>query len=357
MKPNYLPYVALLYVCCIVNFCCRPEQKKNTILIPASNNHIQYIGRFDFTNRDTPVFMYSGCTIRTRFTGTSLVMHLLDDSLRNWFTVKLDDSLFTLHTNRVDGIYPIGNRLTDKQHSIEISRRTEWHGGNTAFAGFEIDKGKNLLPVPRKKRTIEFIGNSITCGYGNEGKSHNEHFSYTTENNYLTYGRITAEKLDAEYVAVCRSGIGVYQSYDGSKTFVQPLLYDEIAMNSKAKWNYQSNEPDIVVIELGSNDVAKPLNSTAFINAYIQFIKKIRNNYPHASIVCAAGPNEKGDSSVKFQSYVNTVVQYFALTDKQVYYFNFSPVESNGSDWHPDVKAHEMMAAELTAYLKNIMHW
>jgi len=128
-------------------------------------------------------------------------------------------------------------------------------------------------------------------------------------------------------------------------------------MNSKAKWNYQSNEPDIVVIELGSNDVAKPLNSTAFINAYIQFIKKIRNNYPHASIVCAAGPNEKGDSSVKFQSYVNRVVQYFALTDKLVYYFNFSPIESNGSDWHPDVKAHETMAAELTAYLKNMMHW
>jgi len=357
MKTTSLRYILVLYVFCIVNCYCRAEQKKETVLIPASNNHIQYIGRFDFTSRDTPVFMYSGCTIRARFTGTSLLIHLLDDSLRNWFTVKLDDSLFTLHTNRTDGIYPIGSRLADKQHSIEISRRTEWHGGNTAFAGFEIDKGKNLLPVPRKKRTIEFIGNSITCGYGDEGKNHDEHFNYATENNYITYGRIAAEKLDAAYVAVCRSGIGIYQSYDGSKTFVQPLLYDEIAMNSKAKWDYRHNEPDIVVIELGSNDLAKPLDSAAFINAYIQFIKKIRDNYPHSRIVCAAGPNEKGDSSVKFQSYVNTVVQYFASTDKMVYYFNFSPIESNGSDWHPDVKAHETMAAELTAYLKNIMHW
>ncbi|HEX5153849.1 MAG TPA: SGNH/GDSL hydrolase family protein [Parafilimonas sp.] len=357
MKTSYLCYVPILYVYCIINVCCRPEPKKDTILIPASDNHIQYIGRFDFINRDTPVFMYSGCTIRTRFTGTSLRIHLLDDSLRNWFTVTLDDSLFILHSNRADGIYPVGNRLTNKPHSIEISRRTEWHGGNTAFAGFELDEGKNLLPAPRKKRTIEFIGNSITCGYGNEGKSHNEHFSYATENNYRTYGKLTADQLDAEYVAVCRSGIGMYQSYDGSKTFVQPLLYDEVAMNSKAKWNYQATEPDIVVIELGSNDLAKPLNSAAFINAYIQFIKTIRSNYPHTSIVCAAGPNEKGDRSVKFQSYVNTAVQYFALTDTLVHYFNFSPIESNGSDWHPDVKAHEMMAAELTAHLKNIMHW
>jgi len=357
MKASYPGYIAILCVYCIVNFCCRPEQKKETVLIKASDKHIQYIGRFDFTNRDTPVFMYSGCSIRARFTGTSFLIHLLDDSLRNWFTIKLDDSLFTLHTDRADGIYSIGNRLANKQHNIEISRRTEWHGGNTAFAGFEIDNGKNLLPAPRKKRTIEFIGNSITCGYGDEGQSHDEHFSYATENNYLTYGRLTAEKLDAEYVAVCRSGIGVYQSYDASKTFVQPLLYDEVAMNSKAKWDYQHNEPDVVVIELGSNDLAKPLDSAAFVNAYIQFIKKVRSNYPHTSIVCAAGPNEKGDSSLKFQSYVNTVVQYFASTDKLVYYFNFSPIESNGSDWHPDIKAHEMMAAELTDYLKNIMHW
>ena len=46
------------------------------------------------------------------------------------------------------------------------------------------------------------------------------------------------------------------QSYDGGKTFVQPLLYDEVAMNSKAKWDYKNNEPAVVVIELGANDFA-----------------------------------------------------------------------------------------------------
>ena len=85
---------------------------------------------------------------------------------------------------------------------------------------------------------MEFIGDSYTCGYGNEGKSREEHFTYETENNYATYGAITARAFNAGYVAICRSGIGMYQSYGGGKTFTQPNLYDEIVVNSKARWDY-----------------------------------------------------------------------------------------------------------------------
>ena len=46
----------------------------------------------------------------------------------------------------------------------------------------------------------------------------------------------------------------------------------------------------------------------------------------------------------------------FSTQDKRVYYFSFSPVESNGSDWHPDIQTHRSMADELTPFLKKIMH-
>ncbi len=330
-------------------------QIDNKSFIPASDTNIQYVGRFDFTDKTNPAFMYSGCMIRTAFTGTSLQLHLRDDSLRNWFTVKLDDSVFAINTNAPAGLYILAKDLPDTTHYVQLSRRTEWHGGNTIFSGFEIDKGKKLLPLPSKKRSIEFIGNSITCGCGNEGRSREEHFSYATENNYLTYGCITARNLDADYIAVCRSGIGMYQAYDGNKNFVQPLLYDEIAVNSKAKWDYKNNEPAVVIIELGANDLAKPLDSSAFVEAYIGFVNKIRNNYPDAAIVCAAGPNEESDTSLRFQSLVRAVTDHFSPGDKSVYYFSFSAIESNGSDWHPDLRGHQLMANELTPFLKKIL--
>jgi hypothetical protein len=160
--------------------------KIQTTLIIADHPYIQYIGRFDFTDKSQPVFMYSGCMIRAAFTGTSLVIRLKDDSLRNWFTVKMDDSIFIFKANNQTGIYQLTANLTDKKHTVELSRRTEWHGGNSTFMGFIIDQGTTLLPLKKYKRSIEFIGNSITCGYGNEGESNKEHFEYATENNYLS---------------------------------------------------------------------------------------------------------------------------------------------------------------------------
>ncbi len=50
------------------------------------------------------------------------------------------------------------------------------------------------------------IGDSISCGYGNEGKSQNEHFSPDTENARDAYGAIAARRLGADYACVAWSG-------------------------------------------------------------------------------------------------------------------------------------------------------
>ncbi|CAN5193200.1 SGNH/GDSL hydrolase family protein [soil metagenome] len=307
-------------------------QKKQAFFIPASDPNIQYIGRFDFSDKEKPVFMYSGCMIRTSFTGTSINIILKDDSLRNWFTVKLDDSLFIFKAEKKDGDYMLAQNLSDKKHTLEVSRRTEWHGGNTTFLGFSIDENKKLVSLKPKEKIIEFIGDSYTCGYGDEGKSREEHFAYETENIYATYGAITARAFNAGYVTVCRSGIGMYQSYGGGKTFTQPLLYDEVVVNGKSKWDYTKHQPQVVVIALGSNDLSVDLDSMQFVNTYIKFVQKIRLQYPTAKIICAAGPSGLGDKWLKFQSHVLSVTDHFKNIDKDVYYFNFSPFDPHGSD-------------------------
>ncbi len=60
---------------------------------------------------------------------------------------------------------------------------------------------------------MEFIGNSITCGYGIEAGSKFMHFSDSNENHYYTYAGIAAHRLNAESMAVARSGIGTYRNY------------------------------------------------------------------------------------------------------------------------------------------------
>lgn len=328
-----------------------------TQLIRADDKSISYTGRFDFSDRTKPRLMYSGCAISAGFTGTSIAIKMKDDSLRNWFNVRIDDQLFKFESADSSGIYQLARNLSDKAHRIKITRRTESHGGNTTFEGFIIDSGKTLYPLPQLTRTIEFIGNSLTCGYGNEGKSREEHFKYETQNADLVYGALVAKKLNANYVAICRSGIGMLQSYDGNKDFVQPKLYDEIVAGSNAQWDYAANQPDIVVIELGANDLVKTLDSALFVNTYIAFVKKLRGQCPETDIICAAGPSLPGDRSLAFQSYVRSVQAQFKNADKKVHYFDFGTVDANGSDWHQNLKEHQQMADTLLPFIKKLKKW
>ena len=325
--------------------------------ISADNRNIALIGRFDLSDRTNPVFMYSGSVIRTIFKGTSIEVILKDDSLRNMFNVIIDDSMFALTASKPDGSYRLASYLEDTKHSLEIYRRTEWHAGNTTFKGFNLDKGRKLYKPSVMNRVIEFIGDSYTCGYGNEGKSREEHFRYETENNYLSYGAVTSRALNAEYHTVCRSGIGMWQGYGGDSAFTMPKLYDQVIINSATQWNFKRSQPHTVVIDLGGNDFSAALDSTAFGNTYIEFLKRIRNNYRSAEIVCIAGPDSPGEEFDKWRSYIHSVVNKFEKTDTKVNYFEFSPFEPNGSDWHPNVAEHQRMAEELVPFLKDLMKW
>jgi lysophospholipase L1-like esterase len=298
--------------------------------------------------------MYSGSTIRTIFSGSSIQIVLKEQSA-NYFTIVIDNQVHILKTNTADSVYTLAENLTDQKHHLDIIRNTEWSTGNSVFKGFKINNGSSLFTPKIQERKIEYIGNSYTCGYGINGKSHDEHFSYDTEDNYISYGAITARNLQAEYTAICRSGIGMLQGYGGTSNFTQPLLYDEIVQNKKTVWNFETYQPQLVVIELGTNDISVEVDSEKFIKTYQQFISKIRNHYPNAKIVCAAGPNPGGDKWILLQKMIHSVVNTIKLND--IYYFEFSNFIPNGSDWHPNALEHQKMAKELTNYLKKLMQW
>jgi lysophospholipase L1-like esterase len=343
-----------ILLACLLSACSQPGALS---FISADNNNIAYVGRFDFSDKTAPVFMYSGSTIRTVFTGTSAEIVIKDDSLRNMFTVIIDDSLFVLTTDKPEGVYHLAGNLKNTKHTLEIIRRTEWHGGNTHFLGFNIDKGKKLYKPEVKDRLIEFIGDSYTCGYGDEGKSRDEHFTYATENNYLTYGAVAARALGAEYTTVCRSGIGMWQGYGGGKDFTMPKLYDQVIQNSEKLWDFNQMQPQAVVIDLGGNDLSAELDSAAFIDTYVTFLQRIRTNYDSAKIVCVAGPSNPGPEWDKWKSYLHAVVDKYSKSDPMVSYFEFTAFEPNGSDWHPNVAEHKRMADELVPFLQALMNW
>ena len=165
----------------------------------------------------------------------------------------------------------------------------------TGVAAYGI---KDIEPTEAKDLKIEFIGDSITCGYGTDAGAYGS-FSTATENFMKSYAYLTAEKLGADYSTVCYSGYGVLTGYTENG-----LKNNHIVMNEYEKachitwqedpiWDFSKVKNDIVVINLGTNDASYCGNSSygrqKFIGAYIDMLITVREKNPDAYIVCILG--------------------------------------------------------------------
>ena len=335
--------------------------------IKANNPLIEYTGRIDFSNPLSPRFSYSGVSIRASFRGTSVSILLEDEDAQNEYNVIIDKVIKRIKVTKGLTVYPIANGLTNGVHEIEIFRLTELTFGKTSFQGFLLDKGKSLVTIANKrKHLIEYVGNSITCGYGNEGTL-NDKYGPTTQNHYLTYAAITSRNFNAKHMAVCRSGIGIYRNYGDSTTgskdcmpnnYSRTFLYDASPL-----YDFRL-KPDLICIDLGTNDFSNSNNgfvvdTARYVHKYIALIDTLQQKHKSTDILVLLGPMLADPSLSIVRKCLHTVV---AAANKKkngkVYFFEMSQ-QGNvfGVDYHPTVSQHYKNALELTNYIKQIKGW
>ena len=337
-------------------------------LISPHDPLIQYVGRIDYQNPYQVSFSHPGISIKLKFEGKICNILLGNEGaskIANYYNIIIDNKKPVAISVIKETVYKLD--LVAGIHVLEIFKRTENFVGTGIFKGIEIEKGKKLLPLEKPQRKIEFIGNSITCGYGNEGDSPACPFTPETENNYLAYGSITARNLKAEFMTVAFSGIGVTRNYDkGTETM--PVIYDRIFPDRKLPlWDFTKWTPDAVVINLGTNDFAQSVpDSILFISTYIKFLKHIRQKYPKTHIFCIEGSMLRdgwptGIASLTIvKRYVEKAVKTFRKendTKIDTFYLPTAGENDLGCDYHPNVKMHQVMAEELTGFIRSKLDW
>lgn len=335
--------------------------------IKPSNEHIQYVGRISFKNPDSPAFTYPGIQINARFEGTSLKM--VAKPMSGYFMAQIDKGEpFKVSFNApLDSVVTLATALPDGIHEVKLMYTIEGYQRKPEFRGFILDNNKQLVPSPAlPQRKIEFIGNSITCGYGIESTNPNNGYLDETENHYYTYAARTARALNAQHMAVARSGIGIYRNYAGPKNGNENCMpneydYTQLYDHSEA-WDFERFTPDVVCINLGTNDTStEPYDYKLLEEAYRNFLKKVRGHYPKAKIVYLTGTMMSGKALEDVKKALNKVVaEANKAGDKEVYRFDMTPQNGDlgmGADWHPSLWQQEKMAGELTAYLRSLMKW
>jgi lysophospholipase L1-like esterase len=344
--------------------------------VPPNDPNIFYMGRVD-CRPEGPAFAFPAVSVRIRFEGDALDLRLRDSGTgtaqsTNYYDVSIDGAAPTrLEMAAGEQVYPLARELSGAEHTAEIVKRVESNGnsGKGQLLGLRLRDGARLLPTLAKPLRVEFVGDSITCGYGNEiSTTTPDAFHYTTLNSNANraYGASVARQLGAEYVAVAVSGRGVYRNYsDGAGAFI-PAVYDETLPDDAAApaWDFARYTPDVVVVNLGTNDFSPPgPDHAAFKAAYASFLAKLRSHYPSAVLLAVVGPmlNDGFPAGVMawttIQSDVSGVVgELSAAGDANVHYLALTPQSAPyGEDYHPTIATQEGMADAVVSELRRLL--
>ena len=378
MKINYVSFIFMLFI-----FISSSEMKINhfrrlrgtddckVIKYLPNEQNVKIIGRF-YQEKDITWIVHSGSAIEFYVKGNSVNILLVGDSsiyadadLRPRFGVYLDDELLLDSTmNELELNVNLFKDEINRKAKVKIMLLSENKYGGIGIKNINVytcSNKKAVEPAEKKNLSIEFIGDSLTCAYGVEGKNQNEHFKTTTENFSKSYAYLASQLLGADYSSVCYSGYGVVSGYskgEKNEKEVLPLYYRKIGKyeNYPGEWNFEKYKNDIIFMNLGANDSYYILKNPEkrndeFIQEYINFIMEVRKYNPESIIICTVGNIGENQMYKLIEKAVNLI------DDKKVISFELpkqNPKDGYGSNWHPSVASQERFSKIVAEKIKEI---
>ncbi len=329
-------------------------------IIDANDSYIQYMGRIDYSNPLQPRLHSSGAAIKTKFKGTYCQILMEDQHLwssyYNYIEIIVDEGDPVRMQLSDESTIDVVSGLDDAEHTIMIVKDTEADIGYIDFLGFRAEALVEPEALPERK--IEFIGNSITCGYGVDESDLDCGAGewYENHNAYYAYGPLVARELEAQWMLSSVSGIGLIHSCC-DKTFEMPDVYENVDLSTSGdSWDFDLYKPDIITICLGQNDGIQ--DSADFVSAYIDFIGTLRSYNSAAEIICLTSPMASDDLYEAQTSYLTGVVDYLTTQgDSKIHKLYLSKGLVGGCDSHPNKTQQQTVADEIVDYISNNINW
>lgn len=346
-------------------------------MIPTESN-VRTIGR-TCMRKDTLWMALSGSGAEFSVTGTKASVTMKADNTaqgdevnRARVAVYLDGArIADVLLSKPETTIPVFESMTEETHIVRVIKLSESAMSTCGIS--EISVTGVIRPTEQKELFIEFVGDSITCGYGVEDEDRDHHFATGTEDVTKAYAYKTAENLGADYSMVSFSGYGIVSGYTGtgekSGEQLVPMYYEKLGFSygtylgngspQTVEWDFSTRRPDLVVINLGTNDNSyvqtNEERKEEYVKGYVEFLKTVRKCNPDAKILCTLGIM----GTELCPAMEEAVARYCNETgDGTVYSMRFEaqlPEDGLAADWHPTERTHTKAAAKLTEEIKKIM--
>lgn len=298
----------------------------------------------------------------TAFKGDSLMLKFDDD--QNIFQLIVDGNAPVVINKPGKQDYVVQG-LTEGKHQVRLEKITETQSSTGRFHGFFSEDKPTALP--KRKRQIEFIGDSYTVGYGNVSPSRectNEEL-FNTTNSQLSFGPLVAKHFNADYQINASSGFGIVRNYNGSSPDKSLIGLYPFTLHAN-NYIYSSDwQPQVIVIGLGTNDFSTPLNAGErwktraelqqdYINKYVQLVKSLQRDNSKAHFILMASDKTEGEIAAQI---TKVAEQLKSSGLKKIDTLIFTGLDYQGCHWHPSAKDDQLIADLLTNHLKSHKIW
>ena len=327
--------------------------KKRVLNASSILEYCNPIGRL--REHDNALFMeFSACnfTLSGYFKGdiTALIEHTVFDTAdtgnQGLIFVEIDGNtanptMIELGRNTSKTV-TLATNLSEGYHTVKVSK-----GVHSRFDGLHI-RHITMYGTPERSKTkqhkIEFLGDSITSGMG-------VYAGNVQVYSYHSYANMTADALDAEYYSVANSGWCFSKILNAGNAI--PTIYDKNSHNYKlGYWDFTQYMPDVVVINLGTNDKFNTTATQAIYRSEIHLLlNTVRKNRPNAEIYWAYGMMDS-----THEDWIQAAVEEFGATDSKVHFIHL-PINTAGMYGHPDIPGQRAAAKVLTEEISARMGW
>ncbi len=286
-------------------------------------------------------FYGSSLTASSTLTGNAYIRIFVDED---------KEGVFKQMPGSVAVNMPLLTDLSEDFHTVRILKSSEIGDGQILLRNFQAKQF--FIPDEKPELKLEFIGDSITTGYGALGTKLD---SRKVENSDAckSYAYYTVQNMNADFSMIALEGICVNVNM-WQPTYKMMEVYKQVSPLNNLEYDFE-DEVDAVILNLGTNDAyyinhRVPAYASKFADDYADFLSYIRLKRPNAYIVCMYG--NMGKDNVIDNGIKATLEK---LNDSKISYYSNLEANKEGASNHPSKENHQKVGLELSTYLDELL--
>ena len=233
--------------------------------------------------------------------------------------------------------------LPDGTHTIKLVKATGYTLANVDLKSVYLEGTVGETAPADNQLFIEFVGDSISCGWGVVGGYNG---AYTDQDATLAYPYLIASSMKADYSVVAVSGQGIIK---GNPGIAGGYRYASPYRSAKVEYGFE-RKANVVVINADTNDAYDNYPTETYIEALKNFIKYVREKNgenTHIVLVCNM-------MKINYADAIGNLVKTLGGAESKYYYYKAKTAEGVHTS-HPTAEENVTYASEIGGLIKSIL--